>query len=184
MTAKNKWLLISESRGDSNRCTPYRGKPDQHDTYASHASPRTPSVRFLWAVPIRGNLSQAVNIVEQGHCSREKGLTTQSTVHRLIDPWVYTQFLSQANQWSSGGKAIQSLLGSYHQHVIGTFNTCSRGPIHRFLTDTGEGYNLGGVSFPHTTPRPSQPVVSLFHLRAPPSLEFNQIPTTKPKWWV
>jgi hypothetical protein len=24
MTGRNKWLLISESRGDSNRCTPYR----------------------------------------------------------------------------------------------------------------------------------------------------------------
>jgi hypothetical protein len=24
LTAANKWLLISESRGDSNRCTPYR----------------------------------------------------------------------------------------------------------------------------------------------------------------
>jgi hypothetical protein len=23
-------VLISESRGDLNRCTPYRGKPDQH----------------------------------------------------------------------------------------------------------------------------------------------------------
>jgi hypothetical protein len=25
-------VLISESRGDSNLCTPYRGKPDQHAT--------------------------------------------------------------------------------------------------------------------------------------------------------
>jgi hypothetical protein len=33
MTATNKRLLISESRGDSNRCTPCRGKPDQHNTY-------------------------------------------------------------------------------------------------------------------------------------------------------
>jgi hypothetical protein len=38
-TTTNKRLLISESHGDSNRCTPYRGKPDQHDTYASHTSP-------------------------------------------------------------------------------------------------------------------------------------------------
>jgi hypothetical protein len=41
MTATNKRLLISESRDDSNRFTPCRGKPDQHDTYASHTSPRT-----------------------------------------------------------------------------------------------------------------------------------------------
>jgi hypothetical protein len=56
MTATNKRLLISESRDDSNRCTPYRGKSDQHDTYASHASPHTPGVRFLQVVPVRGNI--------------------------------------------------------------------------------------------------------------------------------
>jgi hypothetical protein len=58
MTATNKRLLIFESHGDLNRCTPYTGKFDQHDTYASHASPRTPSVRFLRVVPVRGNLSR------------------------------------------------------------------------------------------------------------------------------
>jgi hypothetical protein len=30
MTATNKWLLISEIHGDSNLCTPSRGKPNQH----------------------------------------------------------------------------------------------------------------------------------------------------------
>jgi hypothetical protein len=35
MTTTNKWLLISESRGDSSRCTPYRGKPDQHAPHFS-----------------------------------------------------------------------------------------------------------------------------------------------------
>jgi hypothetical protein len=39
------------------------------------------------------------------------------------------------------------------------------GPTHRSLTDTGGGYNLGGVDLPHTTLRPSQPTVSTFHLR-------------------
>jgi hypothetical protein len=55
---------------------------------------------------------------------------------------------------------LLGLPGPYHRHAIGTFNTCSRGPIHRSLTDTGGGYNLGGASLPHTTPRPSQPAVS------------------------
>jgi hypothetical protein len=50
-TGTNKWLLISESRGDSNRCTPCRGKPDQHATYTSYSSPRTPDVRFLRQSP-------------------------------------------------------------------------------------------------------------------------------------
>jgi hypothetical protein len=53
LTATNKQLLISESHSDSNRCTPCRGKPGTHDIYASHISPRTPSVRFLRTVPVR-----------------------------------------------------------------------------------------------------------------------------------
>jgi hypothetical protein len=57
MAAKNKRLLISENRADSNQCTPYKGKLDQHDTYASHASARMLGVRFLLVVPLRGNLS-------------------------------------------------------------------------------------------------------------------------------
>jgi hypothetical protein len=102
MTVINKRLLISESCGALNRCTPCRGKPDQHDTYASHTSPRTPDVRFLWVVPICGNLSRVINKVGQSHCSGEKGLPTQSTACRLTDPRVRTRFLSWANQWSSG----------------------------------------------------------------------------------
>jgi hypothetical protein len=68
--AATKRLLISDIHGNSNRCTPYRGKPDQHDTYASHASPRTPDVHFLRMVPVCYNLSGVVNRVVQMHCSR------------------------------------------------------------------------------------------------------------------
>jgi hypothetical protein len=82
MTATNNRLLISKSRGDSNQCTPCRGKPDQHATYASHTSPRTPGVCFLWVVPVWDNLSWVIDRVEQAHCSREKWLPTQSTAHR------------------------------------------------------------------------------------------------------
>jgi hypothetical protein len=46
------------------------------------------------------------------------------------------------------------LSGLYHQHAIGTFNTCSLGPTHRSLTDTGGGYN---------------------HLRAPPSVRLSNL---------
>jgi hypothetical protein len=95
----------------------------------------------------------------------------------LTDPWVHTQLLSWASQWSSGGQSQASingrllcLLGPYHQYAIGTFNTYSRGPIHRSLTDIGGGYNLESAGFPCTTPRPSRPVVSPFYLRAPPGL--------------
>jgi hypothetical protein len=60
-TATKKRLLISESHGGLNECTPCRGKPDTHDMYASHTSPCTPRVRFLWAVHVCRNLSQAIN---------------------------------------------------------------------------------------------------------------------------
>jgi hypothetical protein len=94
MTATNKRLLISEGHGDSNRCTPCRGKPDQHVT-------RFPRSVHVWSKTIRiscgphiATLCEVVNRVEQGHCSREKGLPTQSTAHRLTDRRVHTQFLS------------------------------------------------------------------------------------------
>jgi hypothetical protein len=66
--------------------------------------------------------------------------------------------------------------------VIDTFNTCSRGPTHRSLTNTGGGYNLGGAGFPQITPRSSRSTVSTFHLRAPSGLKLSiqQFPT-KPR---
>jgi hypothetical protein len=73
---------------------------------------------------------------------------------------------------------LLGLLGPCHQHAIGTFNTCSRGPTHQFLIDTGGDYSLEGASFSHSTPRPSQLTVSPFHLRAPPSLQFNHRAST------
>jgi hypothetical protein len=94
MTATNKRLLISESLDDSNRCTPCRGKPDQYATYASHASPHTPSICFLRVVPVRGNLSRVVDRVEQAHCYQGKRLLTQSTARQLTDPRVRTQLFS------------------------------------------------------------------------------------------
>jgi hypothetical protein len=65
MTATNKRLLISESRDDSNQCTPWRGKSEQHAMYAFHFSPRTPGVHFLRAVSARDNLSLAPTKLKQ-----------------------------------------------------------------------------------------------------------------------
>jgi hypothetical protein len=62
-TATNKRLLISESHGDSNLCTPCRRKPDTHDMYAFCAIARMPHVRFLRAVHVRGNISLTINSV-------------------------------------------------------------------------------------------------------------------------
>jgi hypothetical protein len=43
--------------------------------------------------------------LDRSHCSWEKGLPTQSTACRLTDPWVRTQLLSRASQWSRGRKS-------------------------------------------------------------------------------
>jgi hypothetical protein len=56
-----------------------------------------------------------------------------------------------------------SLLGPYHQHTIGAFNTCSRVPTHRSITDTGGGATTFEVPAYHIlTLWPSQPVVFTF----------------------
>jgi hypothetical protein len=92
----------------------------------------------------------------------------------------HLSFSRKHNHWSSTLKpniywriGYIGLLGLYHQHVISTFNTCSQRPTHQSLTDTGGGYNHGGASLPYHTPRPSQPTISTFHLRAPPDLRLN-----------
>jgi hypothetical protein len=70
-------------------------------------------------------------------------------------------FFLRGNHGSSGGKVTHCwwqairLTGLIYQHAIGTFNTCSWGPIHQSLNDKGGGYNLGGTGSPHHTPWPS-----------------------------
>jgi hypothetical protein len=164
-------------------------------TRPTHHMPSTLSTRMVkdhtyLTRSTHSNPSWDVDSVGQSHCSQEKELPTQSTARRLTDPWVRAQFLSRASQWSSGESQtsvdgrLLGLPGPYHRHAIGTFNTCSRGPTHRSLTDTGGGYNLGGVDLP-CTHSPTFPTSCLhFPLKAPPGLQFNQALSTKPKCWV
>jgi hypothetical protein len=106
MRATNKRLLISESHGDSNRCTPYSGKPDQHNTYASHASPCMLGVCLLRVVPIRGNLSCSHQQIWTDPLPlKKKGSWHTSTARQLTNLWVRTQLLSHNSQWSSGEKS-------------------------------------------------------------------------------
>jgi hypothetical protein len=130
MTTTNKRLLISESRGDPNRCTPYRGKSDQHVT-------RFPRSVYIWFRTIRisrgphiATLHTVINSDGQSHCSQEKGLPTQSTARWLTDPWVRTQFLSRASYWSSGGKT--TLCWRQTTRLTGLINTSMRS-VHSIL---------------------------------------------------
>jgi hypothetical protein len=105
MTATNKQLLISENRDDSNRCTPYMRKHDQHAT-------RFPRSVRIWSKTIRisrgphiATFYTVINRFEQTHCPQEEGLLTQSTTRWLTDPRIHTQLLSHNRQWSSGEKS-------------------------------------------------------------------------------
>jgi hypothetical protein len=125
MTDINKRLLISESRGDLNWCTPYKEKPDQHDI-------RLPRSIYVWSKTVhisRGphitTFHTVINRFEQIHYTWEERLLTQSTARRLTDPRVHTQLLSHNNQWSSGEKS------SFYRHpttrLIGRISsTCDR----------------------------------------------------------
>jgi hypothetical protein len=129
------------------------------------------------------NLSLANNRVGQSHYFQEKGIS-HAGWSIYGSPSSFSPTLNQRSCGESQTSVDDRLLGlhgPYHRHAIGTFNTRSRGPTHWSLTDTGGGYNLVGAIFPHTTLRPSQPVISTFHLRAPPGLQFNHFLPEIPK---
>jgi hypothetical protein len=115
---------ISESHGDSNRCTPCMGKLDQHAT-------RFPRSVRVWSKTI--HISRGPHIatfcetpidLDGSHCSWEKVIPTQSTARRPIDPCVHTQFLSRANQWSSRRKPSSCWWPT--TQLTGTINTSMR----------------------------------------------------------
>jgi hypothetical protein len=161
MVARNKRLLIFKSRGDSNRRTPYRGKADQHDTYAFHASLRTLGVRFMWVVPIRGNLLRVINRVEQDHYSWEKGLPTQFTTRRLPDSWVHTQFLSRVNLKAVGVKP--SIYRWQTTRLIGPISPACDRYIQYLLTGTNSSVlNWHRQGLPHRNLRIATALSPLF----------------------
>jgi hypothetical protein len=190
MIATNKRLLIFESHGDSNWCTPCREKPDQHATCF-------PCLVHIWSKIIhisRGPhitiFRTVINRFERAHCPREEGLLTQSTARRLTDTRVHTQLLSHNRQWSNEKKL------SFCWHLT----TRPTGPISP-ACDRYVQYLLVRVN-PSVLNRhrweiqpwrcrlatyhsPTFPTSCLyFLLRALLGLQFNQVPSTKPKCWV
>jgi hypothetical protein len=121
MIAMNKRLLIFESRGDSNQCTPYRGKHDQHAT-------RIPRLVCVWSKTICISHNQRISIFhtvvnkfEHIQCPWEEGLLTQYTTRRLTEPRVHTQALFHNSQWSIGKKS--SFCWQLTNRIIGPINT-------------------------------------------------------------
>jgi hypothetical protein len=146
---------IRESRWLKSMYT-LQGKSDQHATCISCSV-------HVWSHTIHISCGQHIATFHESptdldgsHYSREKEIPDY-TLNTSADQSVVVG-LSQA----SVDNRLLGLPGPYLQHAIGMFNTCSRGPTHRSLTDTGAGYNFGGVGFPHHTPQRSQPTVLCF----------------------
>jgi hypothetical protein len=134
----------------------------------------------VWSLTIRISHGQrivifhvAINRVEQGHCSREKGLPTQSTARWLTDPRSVPNFSPKATIEAVGTKPtfcwesatrltgpITPACDQYIQYLL-------TGPNSSVLNWYRRGYNLGGVSFPHHTLRPSQVMVLRFPPKGP-----------------
>jgi hypothetical protein len=143
----NKRLLISESRGDSNRCTPCRGKPDQHDTYASYGrSPWQPFVSHQqsWTDALLSRKSAPDSTSQSGWvvCGTCLSLSPNTAIEAVC--------LRQAHV---GGRLL-GLSGPYHRHKIDTLNTCSRVPAPWSLIDTGGGYHIENLRIATTLSLP------------------------------
>jgi hypothetical protein len=93
-TTTDKRLLISKSHGDSNRCTPYRGKPDQLDT----CFPRSVSVGPSTINTSRGPRVATFHVSSTGldGCTAPKKMCSQLHLSaRLSGLRDLPQFLSQ-----------------------------------------------------------------------------------------
>jgi hypothetical protein len=69
---------------------------------------------------------------------------------------------------------LLGLLGPYHQHTIGTFNTYLWGSTHRFLTNTGGATALKALTFHISLPDLPNRWSSPFQLRVPFGLRLNK----------
>jgi hypothetical protein len=107
-----------------------------------------PGVRFIRAVSIYDNLLRVINRVGQillllrksaPDSTSQSGWVTHRTRLSFSPKTVIGAVgLSQAPV----DDRLLGLPGPYHRHEIGTFNTCSRVPTPRSLTDTSGGYHI------------------------------------------
>jgi hypothetical protein len=178
--ATNKRLLTSKSRGDLNQCTPSWGNL----IHMTHTLPTPIHVHHSYASYRQSTyvatFHRSSTASDRVTAPKKKDLLTTSPGRRLTYLQVPIQFLSPSEPlkyWRKPNIRWQTsyinLLGPYQQHVISTFNTYSRGPTHRSLTNTDESYNLEGAGLPHHTPYPSQPMVLCFPPKGPSHSQIN-----------
>jgi hypothetical protein len=94
-TVTNKWLLIFEGHGDSNWCTPYRRKPNQHAIHFSCSVHVWSSIIHILCSPHITIFHESSIGVGWMHCSR---LHLSAQLSGLWDP---PKFLLQHNHWTS-----------------------------------------------------------------------------------
>jgi hypothetical protein len=104
-TATNKRSLISESRGDSNICTSYRGKPDQHATCFSRSVHVWSTTICISHGPYIATFHTVINRFKQIHCTREE--RAPNTIHSTTAIWSVGPYLASLPQQpkSSGEKS-------------------------------------------------------------------------------
>jgi hypothetical protein len=139
-----------------------------------------PLVRFLRVVYVRDNLSRWPNRVGRTLLLlRKRPLDTipSTSSYRSAGPppSFSTNIVIEAVMKPKHLLMICyiSFLGPYLQHVISTFNTCSRGLTHWSLTDIGGATILEVPAYHITLPDLPNRWSSSFHLRASPSLRLN-----------
>jgi hypothetical protein len=80
----------------------------------------------------------------------QPGCVVHRTLNFSPNTAIETMHLSQ----TSVDNMLLGLPGPYYRHAIGTFNTCSRTPTHRSLTDTGGGYHIENLIIATTLSSP------------------------------
>jgi hypothetical protein len=118
-------------------------------TYARHTlpvgGPRTwqhfTSHRQSWAGPLLLR-KRAPDIIHSVSADRSMGPYPVSLPSQPMKQWGQSQ--------ASISDRLLGLLGPYHQHTIDTFNTCSRVPTPRFLTDIGGSYHIKNLKIATT----------------------------------
>jgi hypothetical protein len=131
-------------------------RPTRHTHPA--LSPHTVPDHTYLTRSMHSNLLHSTHEVKTSPLHSEEILVTKN---RLAQPssWVISFFLLHDN-FGVGERGFSQVVTQLHRltrpiyhHAIGMFNTCSRGPTHWSLTDTGGGY---------------------IHLRALPSLRLSK----------
>jgi hypothetical protein len=151
-----------------------QGKPNTHDTYASCTGPRTPHIRYLWAVPVHGNLScwpnrvghtlllprkRASDTIPYTSADQSTGPPPSFSPNITIEAVMNTKHLLMNRLHRSTGP-ISPVCDQYVQYLLTGANPS-------VLNQHRWGYNLGGASLPLHTPQPSQPMVLRFPPKGP-----------------